>query len=131
MANKINGVMVAGVASVVAGFLHYATAAVHLPGEILAAALFSLLGGFQIVWPALLSANRTWPWVVGGVVNVAAIGVWAVSRTSGIPFGHHAGEMQPVGLLDGMSVVAELVVIVVALVTLRSNAPSTAQAAGR
>jgi hypothetical protein len=117
----------AGVASLIAGLTHYAATGTHLPGETTAAVLFTVIGGFQIVWPALLGSIGLRPAALTGIaVNAVAVTVWALSRTTGLPFGHHAGTAQQVGLLDAAAVLAELVVVAAAVVTLRRTNPRPA-----
>lgn len=108
--------IVAGAASVVAGLTHYAATADHLPEWPLAAVLFTLAGAFQIVWPvALRTGSRSRVLIAGVAVNTGLVAGWALSRSVGLPIGHHAGVPESVGALDAVSVMAELVVIVVAI----------------
>lgn len=113
--------VLAGTASAIAGLAHYAAAAQHLPGQTWAALLFTLIGAFQLVWPALPGyrhgARRVL--LAGIVVHAAALLGWLLTRTVALPFGHHAGEVQPVGVLDAGTALAELVVVVAAVAALR------------
>ncbi|WP_425956591.1 hypothetical protein [Xylanimonas sp. McL0601] len=120
---------IAAVASVAAGLAHYAATGLHLPDELIEAILFTLLGGAQIVWPTLLRNGRRWVLVAGIVINALTVIGWAVSRTVGLPFGDDAGTVEPVGLLDVGSVLAELVVVTAAVVLLRRRPPSMADPA--
>ena len=118
-------VIVAGAASVVAGIVHYAATADHLPEWPLAAVLFTLAGAFQIVWPAALrTGSRSGVWIAGLVVNTAIVSGWALSRSVGLPIGRHSDAPESVGALDTVSVLAELVVIVVAILALYRSARS-------
>lgn len=119
---------IAGVASVIAGFAHYGAAAQHLPEQGLAALMFTLIGAFQLVWPALPGRGRRWVAIAAVAVNSAAVLAWLLTRTVALPFGHHAGEVQPVGLLDAGAAAAELVVIVAAGVLLRHTWRTSRQA---
>ena len=116
----------AAVASAAAGLLHYVATAMHLPDEVIAAVLFTLIGLVQIIWPSLLREPRRWVLVAGIVVNALAFAAWLVSRTLGAPIGHHAGEVEHVGLIDGVCVLAELVVIVTTVIALRHRPDSPA-----
>lgn len=50
-----------------------------------------------------------WPGLIG---NALIIGLWLLTRTAGIPFfGPQAWQVQPVGQLDLLAVIAELIVI--------------------
>jgi hypothetical protein len=111
----------AAVASLVAGLAHYAASGTHLPAETVAAVLFTVVGGFQLVWPALLRPHRRSVLLAGLAVNAAAVVMWALSRTVGLPFGHHAGAAQQVGLLDAAAVAAEVVVVVAGIALLRHH----------
>jgi hypothetical protein len=53
-------------------------------------------------------------------VNLALIGLWAVSRTAGLPLvGDHAGHAATVSLVDGATVVFEAAAVLVAVALLR------------
>jgi len=118
---------VASAASVVAGTLHYAAAAGHRPEWTLAAVLFTLVGAFQIVWPAALrTVARVWVLFAGAAVNATVVALWVLSRTAGLPIGHHAGSAESVGALDAASSIAEVAVVITVVLTLRrtgSGAP--------
>jgi hypothetical protein len=117
--------IVAGAASVVAGIAHYAATADHLPEWPLAAVLFTLAGAFQIVWPvALRTGGRSRVLIAGVAVNTGVVAAWALSRSIGLPIGHHAGAPESVGALDAVAVMAELVVIVGAIRALYRSARS-------
>lgn len=113
---------VAAGTSVAAGLLHYAAAAGHRAEWTLAAVLFTLVGVFQIVWAAWLCTEpRARVLIVGVSVNAVALAVWALSRTTGIPIGHHAGVAEPVGPLDAACVLAEAVLLGTVLLALRKK----------
>jgi hypothetical protein len=65
---------------------------------------------------AVLVVARPRRWVLGAVIgaNVALIATWAVSRTVGLPFGHHGGEAESVSLVDGACVALEGIAVVLA-----------------
>ncbi len=56
-----------------------------------------------------------WPrrslFVVGIVSNLAVIALYAVTRTSGIPVGPNAGEIEKVGMIDIASKAAEVLLV--------------------
>lgn len=122
--------MTAAVGSLAAGLIHYAATGLHLPDETAAAVLFTVVGGAQMVWPALLRTGKTWVLVAGIVLNAASVIGWAASRTVGLPIGHHAGTVEPVGLLDTGSAVAGFVVVIAATVLLRRSAHGASDPAG-
>jgi hypothetical protein len=115
----------AAVASVAAGLAHYSALGHHLPEDMVSAVAFTLLGAAQIIWPALLKTRDRWVLVTGIALSVASVAAWVVSRTVGLPIGHHAGEAEPVGLLDAGTAVAELVVVVAAVYLLRRRRDAT------
>ena len=66
---------------------------------------------------AVSPPSRTLLWL-GIAGNAAIIALWALTRTVGIPFGPMAGEVLPLGLLDGLTqilVVAQIVHLAVLL----------------
>jgi hypothetical protein len=72
----------------------------------------SFAGGL-LVWPEwklLLLA--------GGVGNLAIIGMWAVSRTVGIPLGPETGEVEGIGALDLACTASEATLVIVLVVLL-------------
>ncbi len=75
----------------------------------------------QVVYSMLLAVNPPnrillWAGIVG---NACIIALWAVTRTVGIPLGPMAGEVLPVGLLDGLAQILEVTQIVHLAVLLR------------
>jgi hypothetical protein len=71
------------------------------------------LAGALLVWPGwklLLLA--------GGIGNLAIIGMWAVSRTVGIPLGPETGEVEGIGALDLICTASEATLVVVLAVLL-------------
>ncbi|MCL1870367.1 MAG: hypothetical protein FWF90_08155 [Promicromonosporaceae bacterium] len=116
--------LTAAVASLAAGLAHYAAIGLHLPDEVVAAVLFTIVGGAQIIWPTLLGSGRRWVLLAGIVINGASVVAWTLSRTVGLALGHES-EVEPVGLLDAGCTLAELVVVVAAVVLLRRRLART------
>ncbi len=81
----------------------------------LAQGLFSVM---LLRWPAVPLA------LVGIVGNLAVILLYVYSRTAGVPFGPHAGEVEEVGILDMTATLAEMSLVVV-LIMLLSGAYRT------
>jgi hypothetical protein len=74
-------------------------------------------------------ADRLW---LGIVVNLGIIVLWAWTRTVGIPLvGPHAGDVEPVGLVDVVSKLSEAGVVVLLLVVLRHPAMAAPAATNR
>ncbi len=68
------------------------------------------------------------PALVGAVVvSAVPLLVWAVSRTTGLPFGPEAGEPEAIGVADVMACALELTTLLIAVVLLsrgRGRAPT-------
>jgi hypothetical protein len=69
------------------------------------------------------AALLVWPgWkllLLAGVIgNLAIIGMWAVSRTVGIPLGPETGEVEGIGVLDLVCTASEATLVVVLVVLL-------------
>lgn len=116
-------------ASVVAGLVHYVAAAEHRSDWEFAAVL-TLVGAFQIVWAVWLWVEPKMRVIVIGIsVNALAVAIWVVSRTAGLPLGHHAGEAEVVGLFDVVCVIVEAVVVAAMLFLVRAKRAAAAQEA--
>jgi hypothetical protein len=76
---------------------------------------FLTVAVLQVMYSMALAAgepNRALLWL-GILGNALVIALWAVTRTVGIPlFGPMAGEVLPVGLLDGLAQVLAAILIV-------------------
>ena len=96
-----------------AGAVHVGQVGVHLAEGWLIAGFFAVVGVVQVAAAALLLRPRPRPWFWFGIAGSAAvIGVWVVSRTTGLPF-VESGEPEPVGVADGLASLAEAWTIVV------------------
>ena len=74
---------------------------------------------------ALLRWPRRSTFLIGIIGHLAIIGLYIVTRTTGIPlFGPHAGEVEGIGMVDLISKLAELV-LVISLVALMAIGGST------
>ena len=103
---------IAAGASALAGVLHYAAVPEHRAEWWAAAVFFTALAAFEIIWAAQVWCDDRRPvlWL-GVAVNAAVVALWAVSRTSGLPFGPEAGTPEDIGALDVACVAAELVTL--------------------
>ncbi|MEU5994320.1 hypothetical protein ABZ806_35565 [Spirillospora sp. NPDC047418] len=111
---------VAAIGSVLAALIHYAVVPEHLSEWWAYAIFFSAIGMFQLIWAVLVHTGEERPVLLSGLaVNAGVLALWAVSRTSGLPFGPESGEAEAVGVLDVLSGVAELVLIAAILLALR------------
>ena len=105
----------AAAGSVAAAGVHVAVCPEHYGENWLYGAFFTVTATAQLVWAALLMF-RPDPRVVraGLVATLALIGLWAVTRTAGLPFGPERGEVETVGALDVIATTCELVVVMAA-----------------
>ena len=112
-----NVYLAAGLA-LVAALIHLWVVPEHLGEWWAHGAFFLVVGLAQGLGTVLL---LRWPerllFVAGIWGNLAVISLYVVSRTSGVPFGPHAGVPEEAGALDMTATAAELG-LVVALVTL-------------
>ena len=84
---------------------------------------FLVLALAQLVYSVLLlrrPSSRT-VLVAGIVGNALIIGLWAVTRTVGIPLGPASGEVEAIGVVDTVSKLAELALIGYLFLLLRNS----------
>lgn len=84
-----------------AAVIHAAQAPSHLAEWWAAGVTFVALAAAQAVLG--IAACRWWDrrmWLLAQAISVAAIGLWVVSRTVGLPIGPGVGEPEPVGRAD-------------------------------
>ena len=89
--------------------MHFAVAPEHF-GEWWGFGLFFVLcAEVQLGWALLLGRNRSRRMLAVGIVgSLLLVALWAVSRTTGLPFGPEPGVPEAVGSPDLVSVVLEL-----------------------
>jgi hypothetical protein len=115
-----------GLLSVGASLIHFAVIGEHYDEDVLAGLFFVGLSIFQLVWAlGVVIRPRRWLLAAGIAVNLAAIVIWAVSRTVGLPFGPESGEAIEVGFGDTVSTAFEVLIVFGALILWRAG-----QAAG-
>lgn len=108
--------------SIAAGMVHVFAAPAHLEEWIGYGAFFLFAATAQICYAVYLgieapSRGTLWAGIWG---NAAIILLWLVTRTVGIPFfGPEAGEVEPIGLVDSISKLIELILIIHLAVLLR------------
>jgi hypothetical protein len=97
-----------------AAVIHAAQAPSHFAECWAAGATFVGLAGAQ----ALLGAAAVWAdrraWQLAPAVSLAAIGLWAISRTVGLPVGPEVGDPEPVGRADLVAVALEAATVLAA-----------------
>jgi hypothetical protein len=120
----------AALLTVGAALIHVGVSADHFK-EWWAAGLFFLLSAAaQLGWAAWCwsraSSRRVLLAGTGGSVALAL--VWAVSRTSGLPFGPEAGVAEPVGVADAVCVALEVLSAGLAVIAATAWAPARLKA---
>jgi hypothetical protein len=99
-------------ASVGAAVIHFIVTPEHLQESTLFGAFFLGLGLFQVVWGgAILAKPNTVVLVAGVIVSAVTIGIWALSRTAGLPVGPDPGMPEAVGVLDTLAGAMEAVIV--------------------
>jgi hypothetical protein len=101
---------VAAWTSYAAGVIHLAVTPEHFGESALYGWFFLVVFAGQVGF-AVLAAWRTDArlFVLAAAGQLALTGLWLLTRTSGIPLGPEAGEVEAVGVLDLACVVAQLV----------------------
>jgi hypothetical protein len=103
--------------------IHFAVTREHFLEDPVLGWFFLGLSVAQLGYAAVVLV-RPQRWVLGlGVLsNLAVVGLWAWTRTAGIPFGIAGGEVEGVGTADLVSAAVELTAAAVAVVALRTRA---------
>lgn len=116
---------VAALFSLGCGTIHGAVTQSHFEEYTPFGWFFLVVTIFQIGWGLLLLIRPTSRWLVlGAVGNLAIALVWLWTRTVGVPFGPHAGEVEMAGVRDVFSTTFEVVMVaVLAVVLLRRGRP--------
>jgi hypothetical protein len=117
-----------------AAVVHFAVIAQHLDEWWLTGVFFIAVAVFQLVWALLVVLRPSvLVYVSGAVVNGLVVVTWIVSRTSGVPVGPEAGEVEPVGFPDLLATAFEalIVALAVALISLpRDRLPAPRSGVG-
>jgi hypothetical protein len=99
------------VASEFAGLIHLAFTREHLHEWVPFGLFFLASGLFQVVWAVMVfSPQRRAFFLVGLVVNVATVILWAVTRTTGLPVGPEHWTPEAVGVPDVAASILELLI---------------------
>lgn len=103
-----------------AGAIHLAHGPEHLAAWAPLGAGFVAAGVLQLLWAVALLRRDSRPLLAAGAAgSLLFVGVWAVSRTTGLPLGPEAFERAPVGVADLTCALLELTVAAGALTLLR------------
>ena len=105
--------VVAACLSFGAAAVHNAVIAEHIAEDPVVGVVFVVMAIFQAVWGVLFLALPGAAVAAAGLIaNDALVVVWAWSRTIGLPFGAHPGVAEPVGFIDSLAAVFEVLLIV-------------------
>jgi hypothetical protein len=115
-------------ASAGAGIIHVSVILEHRDEAMLAVG-FALVAWFQLATAFLVVRNPGSRSLLGAMVigNLFALGAWALSRTTGLPFGLHDGEPEAAAALDITCAALEAVVVVLGLAGLLVDRPISRQ----
>ena len=103
-----------------AGAIHLVAATEHLGEHVTYAVFFTVLGCFQLWWGIAIGRSPTRRLLLaGGIVSLAVVALWIVSRTNGIPIGPGSGGPEPVGALDSVASADELLLALLVGLRLR------------
>ncbi|MGH9030863.1 MAG: hypothetical protein ACRDZV_01935 [Acidimicrobiia bacterium] len=92
---------VLGAISLGAGGIHFAMIGPHYDEWWASGIFFAALAWFQVAWAVGMVVRPSRALLAGGaLVNAGAVGVWAVSRTWGVPVGPHAGVAEAASFVD-------------------------------
>jgi hypothetical protein len=98
---------------VASGLIHFAAVPEHWADYRVAALFFVGLGVFQVVWAALIIGRPSrLLYAAGAAASLGTIALWAVSRTSGLPFGPFAGIAERAGRADIISTLIEEALVI-------------------
>ena len=101
--------VIASVATAGSALVHFAVAPEHFAEWWGFGLFFVLCGEVQLGWAFLLGRTRSNRMLAIGIAgSLALVAVWALSRTTGLPFGPEPGVPEEIGLPDVVSVVLEL-----------------------
>ena len=115
-----------------AAVIHAAQAPSHVAEWWAAGVTFVALAAAQALLgaAAVVGADRR-VWWLAQVVSLAAIGLWALSRTVGLPVGPEVGEPEPVGRADLAAVALEAATVLAAMLLAWPGATVAGRRPGR
>jgi diguanylate cyclase (GGDEF)-like protein len=107
------GLQLVAFGSLCAASVHASICPEHFREATVFGVFFVVLATWQLLWAGLIVARPSRRLLVAGAFsNLATVGVWAVSRTTGTPFGPAPWRPEPVGSLDVLTCIVELAVAV-------------------
>ena len=110
----------AAFASFGAGLIHLAVVSEHVSEWWLYGLFFIVLGVVQMGWAVQAMTSDPLPVPhLFAAMNAAVIGLWIVTRTTGLPIGPEPWQAESVGTADLLCTVLEVVVVVLLVLTVR------------
>jgi hypothetical protein len=111
--------LTAALLSAGAAVIHASVARPHFEESVLLGLLFVASALAQAAWSPLVLAAPSRRVLAAGIFgNTAIVVAWALSRTSGLPFGHEPWMPEPVGALDVAATAFELGIVAASAVLL-------------
>src|SRR5437588_5555504 len=94
-----------------AGLIHAGVCPEHFREATVLGVFFLVVATLQLAWAAAVLTRASRALLLAGAAgNAAVIGVWAVSRTIGVPAGPKPWQPEAVGVFDVLAVIAEAAV---------------------
>jgi hypothetical protein len=109
----------AGFALLGAGLIHLAVVSEHVAHWWLHGVFFVVLGVVQIAWAVQALANDLPHPRLVAAVNAGVIGLWFLTRTTGLPVGPEPWQAESLGTADLVCTGLEAVVVVLLMLTAR------------
>lgn len=110
----------AACASLGAGLIHLAVVSEHVSEWWLYGVFFIVLGVVQMAWAVQAMAGDPLPVPrLFAAMNTAVIGIWLVTRTTGLPVGPEPWEVEAVGTADLLCSALEAAAVVLLMVLVR------------
>lgn len=102
----------AALASLGAAVIHFAVVPTHWHEWLPSGLFFVGVASFQLLWArAVLTRPTTAVLVAGMTLNIAAVTLWALTRTVGAPFGPHAGRAEIIQAADLCALLLQIYVV--------------------
>jgi hypothetical protein len=98
--------------SLAAGIIHLVMVPSHAQAATADGVAFAVVGWLQVL-AAIALLVRPSRLLLQGIValNLAVVALWVWSRTTGLPFGAHAGEAEEVAFVDGLTTAFEVALV--------------------
>jgi hypothetical protein len=117
--------LAAALLSAGAAVIHASVSRPHLEESVLLGLLFVASALAQAAWsPLVLAAPSRGVFAAGILGNTAIVVAWALSRTTGLPFGHEPWTAEPVGALDVAATAFEVGIVAASAILLAAAGAS-------